>query len=428
MIWTRRRWLAGAGVAMALPWLERDLPMARAQGSIEPRRFLAYYVPNGMPMSAWSHDDLLAPLLPWRDKLTVIRGLRNKPAEIETAGHHAAGTAGFLTGARPRRSESAPLVGLSLDHAFALHHGQGTPFDVMALGLERGDAVGNCDNGFSCAYSRNISWSSPTTPRPKIVSPRLVFELLFAGDPAAPPEAREQRLEERRSVLDFVATQARTLQRDLGHDDRTKIDAYFEAVRAVERRIDRGVHEQCPSAGGLPPLSSEIPSDREEHLALMHTLIVLALQCDATRAIPFMLANSASNAVYSAAGVSEGHHDLSHHGGNPARIDALEAVARWEITQFAALLGQLDAVQTLDGTLLDHCAVLFSSELSDGNRHRHDDLPVILAGSAGGTLHPGADLSRPDAAWASLLLSIGQALGVPILRWGDDGETPLDGV
>nr|MCH9680101.1 DUF1552 domain-containing protein [Deltaproteobacteria bacterium] len=197
---SRRRWLGGAGALVSLPLLEAALPRAHAETGAEPKRLLAYFVPNGMPMAAWTPTQtgaafelppVLAPLAEVQDEIVVVSGLRNDPADIDTAGHHAAGTAGFLTAARAYRSESAPRVGTSIDQIFAAEHGTETLLDSLPLGLAGGDGFGNCDNGFSCAYSRSISWSSPTTPRAKIVSPRVAFDLLFHGtDPTATAAAR----------------------------------------------------------------------------------------------------------------------------------------------------------------------------------------------------------------------------------------------
>ncbi len=431
---SRRRLLGGAAALVSLPCLESVAPRAHAAGSAEPKRLLAYYVPNGMPMEQWSPTStepgfalspLLAPLEPLREEIVVLSGLRNEPANVDTAGHHAAGTAGFLTAARARRSESAPYVGSSIDQIFAQHHGGETLIDSLQLGLQGGDGVGNCDNGFSCAYSRNISWASPTAPRPKLVSPRQAFDLMFHGDdPSATVAQRARRRARRHSVLDYVSDQAQALRGELGAADRHKLDEYFTAVRDVEARIERTVDASC-AAGGLEAALVHEPADVLEHLALMNELMVLALRCDATRAITFMLGNSASNRSFGFLGVAEGHHDLSHHAGDPDRRAALGQVAAWEVEQFAQLLLRLQQVPAEEGTLLDHCLVLFSSELSDGNSHRHDDLPVVLAGRAGGALETGRHLREEGRPWSELLVSILHALDVPVDRFGDDGEGPL---
>lgn len=434
---SRRRWLGGAGTLVALPLLDVFRPRAHAASGAEPKRLLAYYVPNGMPMDAWTPTStepgfalppVLAPLQHLRDEVTIVSGLRNDPADIDTAGHHAAGTAGFLTAARARRSESTPYVGRSIDQVFAEHHGQGTLVDSLQLGLQGGDGVGNCDNGFSCAYSRNISWSGPTTPRPKIVSPRLAFELMFHGDdPAASADERARRRARRHSVLDYVSEQSASLQRQLGPADRSKLDEYFTAVRDVEQRIERTVDATCPTAD-LDAMLVHEPPDALEHSSLMNALMVLALRCDTTRAITFMLGNSASNRTFPFLGISEGHHDLSHHVGNPTKVAELTQVSTWAVEQFADLLTRLSQVPATEGTLLDHCLVMLGSELSDGNAHRHDNLPVVLAGRAGGALQAGRHLIAQDRPWAELLVSMLQALDVPVDQFGDDGHGPLPGL
>ncbi|MEX1364351.1 MAG: DUF1552 domain-containing protein [Nannocystaceae bacterium] len=434
---SRRRFLGGAATLIALPTLEALTPRAEAADQAEPRRLLAYYVPNGMPMDAWTPTStapgftlppVLSPLEALREQLVVVSGLRNAPADIDSAGHHAAGTAGFLTAARARRSESQPLVGISIDQLFARHHGGDTPIDSLQLGLQGGDGVGNCDNGFSCAYSRNISWSSPTTPRPKIVSPRLAFERMFHGDdPDATAIERARRRQRRHSVLDHVRDQASALRLELGGRDRDKLDEYFEAVRDVERRIDRAADHSCDTAELDDRLVHE-PVDMLEHLSLMHELMVLALRCDATRAITFMLGNSASNRSFEWLGIAEGHHDLSHHAGDPAAREALQRVSTWEVEQFADLLRRLAEVPAGEGTLLDHCVVLLSSELADGNMHTHDDLPTVVAGRAGGALTTGRHVRAEGRPWGELLHSVLTALDVPVEQVGEDGHAPLAGL
>ncbi len=428
---SRRRFLGGAGALVALPLLEAATPRAEAAIGAEPQRLLAYYVPNGMPMHAWTPSTtepgfalppVLAPLEDLRDELVVVSGLRNAPADIDSAGHHAAGTAGFLTAARAMRSESTPSVGTSIDQHFARHHGADTLIDSLQLGLQGGDGVGNCDNGFSCAYSRNISWSSPTTPRPKIVSPRLAFDRIFHGDdPAATRVERERRRHRRHSVLDYVGQQADDLRGELGGADRTKLEEYFDAVREVELRIDRVVDSTCDTAALREVLVHE-PVDALEHLSLMNELIVLALRCDATRAITFMLGNSASNRSFPFLGIGQGHHDLSHHAGNPEDREALERVSTWEVEQFAALLRRLRETPAGEGTLLDHCLVLFSSELADGNMHTHDDLPALVAGRAGGALETGRHVRAEGRPWGELLVSCMELLDVPVEQVGDGME------
>lgn len=415
---SRRRFLGGAAAMIGLPWLEA-LCLEATAADARPSRLLCWYVPNGMPMEAWHDEGVLAPLADRRDDVLVVRGLVNAPAELPTAGQHAAGTAGMLTAATPVRSETHPSLGKSIDTLFAEVHGRHTPLPALALGTQDGDAVGNCDNGFSCAYSRHISWVSPTTPRDKITSPRLAFELLFAGyDPTASATALERRRSERTSVLDYVGEQTAALRGELGASDRVKLGEYLEGVREVERRV-----QTIPSchADGPPELdASDLPTRIEQMIDVM----VLALRCDATRAITFMLGNSASNRSFDFLGVPYGHHDLSHHQGDPEQIAGLEVIGRWEVEMFARLLARLDATDDGDGTLLEHTLALFSSELSDGNAHAHDDLPALLAGRAG---IAGGTLQTDGARWGALLLGILHALDVPVARVGD-ADAPLAGL
>lgn len=426
--WSRRRWLTAAAASVGLPWLEAFAPPARAASTTAPPRLLAFYVPNGMPMQAWTEERILAPLSPVRDEAVVVRGLYNAPADLDTAGHHAAGTAGMLTAARAFRSESHPQVGVSIDTIFAQAHGTQTSLEALALGTQDGDAVGNCDNGFSCAYSRHISWTSPTTPRAKIVDPRLAFDLLFRGyDPQATDAELARRRTRRTSVLDVVGAQASGLRGDLGASDRTKLDEYLDAVRDLERRVQ--AVPQCQV--GAPPVSDDggTSEDLPALVDQMIEIMVLALRCDATRAITFMLGNSASNRSFPFVDVPHGHHDLSHHQGDPEQLAALEVVSTWEIDRFAHLLTRL--AQTPDpagdgaGTLLDSTLCLLSSELSNGNSHTHDDLPVVVAGRAPASA--GTTVQTDGASLGSLLLAMLHELGVGAEAVGD-AAMPLVGV
>jgi hypothetical protein len=407
--WTRRGVLAGAGGLLALPWFE-----SRAGDEPEPARFIGFYVPNGMPMATWHEDGspILAALDPVRDRVSVITGLNNAPAAIDGAGHHAAGTAGFLTATRPTRSDHAPRLGPSLDQRYAAHVAGATAWASLPLGLEGGGAAGNCDNGFACAYSRSISWADAITPLPKLGSARVAFDLLFGGGASNAAARRTAR----RSVIDPALGRVERLRRELSASDVHGLDDYLESLRALERRID------APApACGLP----EAPDDGDDvhaAMAAMIDLIVLAVRCDMTRAITFMLGNSASDRDCAFLGLQGTHHGLSHHAGDPDKLAALATIGAWEVGCFAALVAGLDNVAQGDGTLLDHCAVLFGSELSDPNSHRHDDLPILLAGRLGGALHPGRTIAvEPDRPLGDLLLTLARGLGLPDASFGDDG-------
>jgi len=428
----RRAWLGGAAVSVGLPLLEGLRPRGvRADAERMPKRLLCYYTPNGMVMSSWRTADgplvlspTLAPLAGLEDRLLVVDGLANAPAiRSDGPSGHETGTTGFLTAASILRAEDRVQAATSMDQVYAAHLGDATSRSSLQLGIEGGDPFGSCANGFACAYSRSISWAGPSDPLPNIVNPRVAFSLLFAGfDPQASAAATAQRQALRKSVLDAVVAESARMRTGLGAADRAKLDEHMAGIRDLELRVERGMPTCDATAIDLDA------ADVVEHVDLMHELIVLALRCDVTRVISFMLGNSASNRGFGFIGIPDGHHDLSHHAGDDAKVERLLQVERWQMERFAALLRAMDAVVEGEGTLLDHTLVLFSSELSSGNLHGHDDLPVLLAGGAMPWLTPGRTLVTGGAPLAGLHLALLQGLGVPIDRFGDDGDTPLPGL
>jgi hypothetical protein len=431
---SRRAFLGGAAVCVGLPTLDSLVPRAQAESAAVPKRLVCVYAPNGMPMAAWHPDPavdtslsaVLDPLAPMRAWISVVSGLANAPADIDGAGHHAAGTAGFLTAARARRSEDELEVGVSVDQVFAAQVGAATRHRSFQLGLESGDGYGNCDNGFSCAYSRNVSWADPHTPMPKITSPALAFDLLVGGDdPTATAAERARRKAWRTSVLDTVLGDIHRVRARVGRDDAVKLDGYLQSVRELEHRV------------AMPPIACDDASAPGElavddvvgRAAAMRDVIVLALRCDCTRAITLMLGNSASDRNLAFLGLEGTHHGVSHHAGDPAKLAALEVVGRWEIQWLADLLVALAEVPEVDGaSLLDHSAVLFGSELSEPNSHSHDDLPLVLAGRAGGALRPGRNHRFEGRSLGDLHLALLHALDVDATTFGDDGTDALPGL
>lgn len=429
---TRRALLAGGAVALGLPFLDAMRPLARGATSPAARRLLCYFVPNGVLASAWTPaapgpalelSPSLAALAPVRDRLRVLTGLANAPGMPDSPGSHASGTAAFLTARKARRSETDLHVGVSLDQRYAAAIVGATPLPSLQLGCEGGGAIGACDIGFGCAYHRSISWSTPTTPLPKLTSPRLAFDILVAGDdPAASATARDHRRATRRSVLDVVLADAHDLEREIGAADRQRLDEYLDGLRALERQLDAPAGA-CPLA-----LAPGEPTDFPAHVDMMTELMVLAFACDRTRAISFMLGNAASNRVFPFLGIEAGHHDLSHHAGDPLKKAALAQIDAWQVAQFARLLQRLADTPEGDSDLLAATIVLFGSDVGDGNMHTHHDLPVLLAGST--DLWPGDRhlIFKMGTPVARLHVSILQALGLPDTTFGEDGDAPLAGL
>jgi hypothetical protein len=430
---SRRALLAGGAVAVGLPFLDVLPPRARAAGSARPRRLLCYFVPNGVRGDAWfpapdpelQLSPSLAALAPVKDRVIVFSGLANAPGMPELPGSHASGTAAFLTARKARRSEVDLHVGVSLDQRYAAAIAGATPLASLQLGCEGGGSFGACDIGFGCAYHRSISWSSPTTPLPKLTSPRLAFDVLLAGDdPSAGAAARAQRRATRRSVLDVVLADVRDLESDLGAGDRVRLDAYLDGLRALERQVDAPAGLGACTAASPPGEPSDFPA----HVDMMTELMVLALACDRTRAVTFMLGNAASNRAYSFLGVEGGHHDLSHHAGDADKIAGLRQVDAWQAARFARLLQRLADTPDGDGDLLRSTVVLLGSDVGDGNSHTHHDMPVLLAGGDdlwGGGRHLVYETGTP---LARLHVSILQALGLPDTSFGEDGDGPLPGL
>ena len=429
---SRRTVLRGLGTAMALPWLEamaRTTALASSAAS-GPMRMAFFYVPNGVHMQDWTPKDegvlgdlpsILKPLTAFKDDLLVMSGLgqRNGGALGDGPGDHARALSSFLTGAHPRKTDGADIkVGMSVDQVAAEKVGGKTRYASLELGIERGAQAGNCDSGYSCAYSSNISWRSETTPMAKEVNPRLVFDRLFADAKAGPYNAdRAKRERHRKSMLDLVADDARQLGNRLGANDRRKVDEYLTAVREIETRLAKAEVKADVAPDFAPP--EGIPGDYREHVRLMGDMMVLAFQADLTRISTFMFANEGSGKSYPEIDVREGHHDLSHHGNDPAKHEKIKKINTFHIEQFAYVLERLKGIKEGDGTLLDRSMLVYGSGIGDGNRHNHDDLPVLLAGRANGTIQGGRHVKHENTPLNNLFLAMLDRMGAGTERLGD---------
>ena len=404
---TRRRALRGLGTAIALPMLEAMRPVLSLAGPsaaapAAPLRMAFVYVPNGVHMADWTPNEsgenfalpsTLEALSPLKQDLCVLSGLTQQKAEAngDGGGDHARALTTFLTGVQARKTHGADIrAGISVDQVAAEKLAGQTRFASLELGCDAGAQSGNCDSGYSCAYSSNISWKSESTPLAKEINPRSVFERLFTnGKPGESAEARAKRERYQKSVLDFVLDDAQSLRGKLGGTDRRKLDEYLTAVREVEARLeraDRALAEQSVAGVARP---TGIPSDYGEHIRIMEDLLVLAFQGDVTRIATLVFANEGSNRSYPFIEVPEGHHDLSHHGGDSAKHEKIKKINRFHIQQFAHLLERLKGIPEGEGTLLDHSMIVYGSGIGDGNRHNHDDLPILLCGRGRGTIKPG---------------------------------------
>lgn len=386
---------------MALPWLEAMTPLARAAGGAKaPTRMAFLYVPNGMNMEHWTPSRtgasfelprLLKPVEAYRQKMLVMSGLAQHQAHAlgDGGGDHARGLSVFLTGAHPVKTDGAEIkVGMSVDQVAAQAIGHETRFSSLELGIDPSAQAGSCDSGYSCAYSSNISWRSPTTPAAKEINPRLVFERLF-GEADEPADDLRRRKHEK-SILDFVAEDARRLQARLGANDRRKVDEYTTAVREIERRLTMAENKKSEAVERPDvPKPEGVPKDNQEHIRLMLDMLALAFQTDQTRVATFVFANEGSNKSYNWIDVPEGHHDISHHQRNAEKLEKIAKINAYYVEHLAYFLGKLEGVREGDETLLDHSMILYGSGIGDGDRHNHNDLPIALFGSGGGTIKTG---------------------------------------
>ncbi len=428
----RRAFLRGIGAAIALPALDAMVPaLASAAVAKAPTRLAFAYVPNGIIMKDWTPSaagsafeltNTLKPLEPLREKFMVLSGLSHHNAEAlgDGAGDHARAGACFLTGVHPKKTAGADIQsGISADQIVARELGDATRFRSLEFGCEDSRTVGDCDSGYSCAYTNSISWRTPTSPMPPETNPRAVFERLFGADANLDPETRERRLRSRMSILDLVSERTQSLSGSLGASDRRKLDEYLYAVREIEKRIQMA--ENDPQQ--IKPNMEEpggIPVTFTEYVKLMYDLQVLAFQTDMTRVSTMVVAREGSVRTYGEIGIPDPHHPLSHHRGNPEWIEKLARINRYHIELFGYFLQKMDSIQDGDGTLLDHSMIVYGSAISDGNQHSHNNLPALLAGGGSGCLKPGRHIVyKPETPMANLYLTLLDRVGVKPEAIGD---------
>ncbi len=431
----RRAVLRGLGASLALPLLDAMIPAltAAAQSAARPvRRFGVVYVPNGMTMKQWTpategagfaFPNVIRSLEPFRDQITILTGLNSTPPPnaVNAAGVHARASTRFLTDIPPKRSDTSEVeAGVSVDQMIARQLGGETQLTSLEVAIEGRDLAGSCDIGFSCAYTNTIAWRGPKTPLPMENDPRALFERMFGDSGSTERGAREARMAADKSILDSVGERIGVLQKKIGPRDRVKLSEYLEAVRDIERRIQRAEEQ---SARELPRVDQPagVPASFEAHAKLMFDLQVLAYQTDLTRVITFMLGRELSGRTFPELGVSEGHHAVSHHQEDATKLSHLEKIKTFHTTLFAYYLDKLKSVADGDGSLLDHTLIVYGGGMADSNLHAALDLPVLLAGGASGALKGGRHVKYPSATpLANLHLTLLDLYGVPTLdRLGD---------
>ena len=424
----RRTFLRGLGATLWLPFLDAMVPAlsALANTAANPVRRLGFvYIPNGAIMADWTpavegsafdFTRILKPIEPFRDHVLVLSGLSQKAGSV---GAHAPKSASWLAGVAPKKSLTIIEAGVTADQIAAEHLREHTQLASLELGLEGADLVGNCDAGWSCAYTNTVSWRTPSTPLPVDTNPRVVFERLFGDSDTTSAEARLSRLKKDRSILDVVMRQVADLERTLGTSDRGKLNQYLDAVRDVEQRIQQA--EQ--NAGDeLPEIERPvgIPERFEDHAKLMLDLQVLAYQSDLTRVTTFMFGREISNRSYRQIGVPEPHHSTSHHQNDKEKVEKITRINTLHMRMFAYYLEKLRATPDGDGTLLDHAMIVYGGGMSDPNLHLHDNLPIVLAGGGAGQTRAGRHLRYPPGTeMTNLLLTLLEKLDVNVDKLGD---------
>jgi hypothetical protein len=423
----RRTVLRGLGATMALPFLEAMLPAfsLRGRAAAKPvHRFQTFYVPNGMAMEYWSpkgegkdfeFSPILEPLAPYRDQMLVLSGLRANWNYI-----HAGASGSFLTGTtHGGRNEVEVIADVSMDQLLARRFAKETQLASLELAMDAPANAGACTGNLSCAYTHTISWRSATQPLPMEYNPRAVFEKLFGDSGSTERAARDARLRQHKSILDSVRDKLADLKRELGPQDLVKVDEYAEAIRDVERRIQKA--EEQHGGAELPAMEQPqgVPAVFEDHLALMLDLQRLALQSDLTRVISFMISKEQSARPYPQIGVPEAHHPLSHHDNHPDLIARMSKINRYHTELFSQYLAKLRATPDGDGSLLDHMTILYGSGISNSTRHSGDNLPLLVVGGGAGRLQGGRHLAYTDKpSMANLLVTLMDKLDVPVEKLG----------
>jgi hypothetical protein len=451
---SRRHFLRGVGACVALPFFEAalpsllraataspGLPLGATTSSGVPVRMAFLTIPNGVHQGNWwpagdtadfTLGKTMEPLAALKSSFQVVGGLNHENATPgnDGGGDHARANATFLTGARARKTDSADIhVGISIDQAVAQRVGHLTRFSSLELSCETERRSGACDTGYSCAYQYNISWQSPTTPMAYEANPRLVFERLFgAGAPGERQKNFQALQDSQRSVLDVVMQDTQVLERKLGRRDQQKLDEYLTSVRDIEKRI-----QGMEKFGALPDPKVDapagVPADYGEHMDLMYDLLTLAFQTDSTRIATLILAADGTNRAFTQIGIPEGHHYCSHHQGRKELIDKVAVIDRYYMQHLARFLEKLDQTKDVDGhSLLHNSMIVYGCGNADGNRHTHENLPLILAGAGGGSLTPGRYAKMSSQPAANLFLSMADRMGATDLERLGDSTGRLVGI
>ncbi|HVQ14715.1 MAG TPA: DUF1552 domain-containing protein [Vicinamibacterales bacterium] len=426
----RRTFLKGVGVSLALPLLDSMIPARTllAQTAARPLARLGFvYIPHGAIMAQWTPSTegagfeftpILKPLEPFRDRLNVVSGLGHRAAD--TTAVHSLSPTTWLSGVRPKATQGVDaFAGVTADQIAAQQIGQDTVLPSMELATEdHSGLIGSCDRDYGCIYMNTLSWRTPTTPMPMEINPRKVFERMFGQGGSA--TERLERIKEDKSILDVITRDVASLQVQLGPSDRQMMTQYLENVREIERRIQRAETSQGDEDLQLPARPAGVPFDYEEHIKLMYDLMTLAYQADVTRVITFMISREVSNRTYPQVGVTDGHHAISHHQNRAEKMEKNVKIQTYNISQFGYFLEKLKNTPDGDGSLLDHAALLYGSNMSNSNAHDHYPLPNLVVGGATGRLQGGRHLKYADhTPMTNLLVTMLDKVGVKQESLGD---------
>ncbi len=422
----RRTLLRGVGAAIALPVLDAMFP-ALAIPAQTPRRLAVVYVPNGVIMKDWkpaatgsdfAFTRILKPLERFRQDITLLSGLANHAPEKARGGGHAKAAGSFLSGTAPKYTAGPDVhAGVTFDQMVAKHQGSETRVSSLQIGCEDSRMVGNCDTGSSCAYTNTLSWRTPDTPLAVEVNPRSVFERLFGTvDPSLPAEVRVRRALYRKSILDHTRADTQSLMTELGPEDRRRMDQYLSDIREVEMGIAASEKDPLTPPSDKP---SGIPFEFKNYVKLMFDLQAIAFQSDITRVSTMMLGREGSVRTYPEIDVPDPHHPLTHHRGHPDFIEKVTKINSFHVELFAGFVQRLKATADGDGTLLDHSAILYGGALSDGNTHSNSDLPLLVAGHAGGLKGGRHVASEAQTPVSNLFVQLMNCVGLDTAQFAD---------
>jgi hypothetical protein len=432
----RRTFLRGMGAVVALPFLDAMTP-AFAAPAAAPRRLAFLYVPNGIMMNQWNIEQegaftapfprVMKPLEPFRNDIIQIGNLTHNSgrALLDGAGDHGRCSGSYLTGIQVRKTTVDIKASVSCDQLIANHIGDQTRFASLELGMDDARQAGDCDSGYSCAYTNNLAWRSETQPLPPILDPRALFERLFGSGVVLSPEETDRRARYRRSILDFVTTDTKKLETSLGPTDRRKLDEYLSSIREVERQLEKAEKESVAINPGMDKPYG-VPPDFGEHFKLLTDMVTIAFRADMTRVLTFLMTREGTSRSYREIGIADGHHPCTHHQGKPDLIEKVTQINEYHTAQLAGFLQKLKSTPEGDSNLLDNSMIVYGAGLSDGNRHLHEDLPTLLIGGRSASFTPGRRvIYRKETPMCNLHLTLMERMGLPMEHFGD-ASGPLE--